>query len=1446
VVRPELADDPDFIRRFDYEAQIIARLEHPHIVPLFDYWREPGGAYLVMRYLRGGTAEQLVESQGALSVSRVSRLVDEVGSALATAHSDGVVHRDVKPANILFDEQGGSYLADFGIATGVGSATAPETGSMATSIYTSPEQARLGEAAASSDIYAFGSVLFELLSSESPFPRDTPMPALIELKRRGAMPRLTDLRPELPEALDEVIRRATAPDPGDRFGEISELVLAFHSAVASTSDTRPAGPPSLIGRNPYKGLSAFNEADAADFYGREELVVRLYGHTTRSRFLAVVGPSGSGKSSAVRAGLAPRMRASGAYVISMIPGHNPIDELTRSLLDVAPLGQADAISDALRASESGLVEAVASCLPDPSTELVLIVDQFEELFTVSDVAERDAFIGLIADAATRDISRVRVVATIRADFYDRPLSHRSISEMVQANTIAVTPLSPAELERAITGPAARVGVAVEPGLVAALIADSVSDQVSLPIVQYKLTRLFDRRDGHELTLAEYLHSGGLTGAVARRADELYEESDESTRNDVRRLFGRLVTPGEGAEDTRRRVPRSEVAAVSPDVIAAYGDARLLSFDRDPVTREPTVEVAHEALIREWPRLRRWLAAVREGLRIVRHVAMAADAWTASNRDPDELYRGGRLETFEDWMSANPDSLNVREREFVEASVAVRDAELAERQRRYDEQVRSNRRLRRLLVGVGILSVIAMLAGVFAFQERGRADDEAAEADFGRLIARARTLSEQDLPLAMLAAVEAFDRDDRAQSRGALQEALMAEPRFAGRMPVVGGANPPATEGPDAAWFFMSRGVPGAVATEGVWYDSQTLEPMGSVTVDDRWGLTSSPDRSLVAALWRIPPFDVEGDPRLTEVRLHDDTGRQVGSLPTTGVPGFVVFLSDQLLVVADLAGLTIWDVPEQDVVKQIEIPDAPRLTVVDVSPDGSTMLVSSPGPDSVAILVDLVAGVVVPGSEVPCEGLCPVRFDPAGERVAIGEPGGVVVRDVVTWEVQSTVVAPDDVMQAVDFSDDGTTLYLGTADADLAFYDAKSGDRAAPTIRAEGDSLTAVMAVPGGQIISRSKVGISLGLIQRWMVDRSGPFGSWLGSGEGFGTFTLDGSAFVRTNDPDVGWVTHYDSATAVAVESIELAPGTPLGAITFSPDGRWVAVAELGGDVSVYDAATFEATGDVLQGLGLMFLTFSPDGRRLAIGSNFTPRALSLSNSFAAPQQVESRRFAAHIWDIESGQVTPLELTTDFQAAGRPTWNPDGTQVALSDVVGGDALFDAETGRQVGSRFSVKGRDQARDVLWEADGEHLLGVGGPGLSRWDVSTGERTVPFTELTAGQWMDLAEDGTLLVTASQSSQARLWDLEAASPLGAALPDPGLGWVAGGQFQPFPALSSDGQYLAMTGANGTVLWSLDPQLWRDRACQIAGRNMTQNEWINVMGRSPYRATCARWPAG
>ncbi|MGI9622370.1 MAG: protein kinase domain-containing protein, partial [Acidimicrobiales bacterium] len=184
VIRPELADSPEFVRRFDAEARTVARLEHPHIVPLVDYWREPGGAYLVMRYLRGGTAEHLLESHGPLSLNRMARVVDEIGGALATAHAQQVVHRDVKPANILFDEHGASYLGDFGVATGVGATASPRTASVDSALYLSPEQAE-GEVTERADIYAFGAVLYELLTAKRPFGPSSSVPQLIERKQRA-------------------------------------------------------------------------------------------------------------------------------------------------------------------------------------------------------------------------------------------------------------------------------------------------------------------------------------------------------------------------------------------------------------------------------------------------------------------------------------------------------------------------------------------------------------------------------------------------------------------------------------------------------------------------------------------------------------------------------------------------------------------------------------------------------------------------------------------------------------------------------------------------------------------------------------------------------------------------------------------------------------------------------------------------------------------------------------------------------------------------------------------------------------------------------------------------------------------------------------------------------------------------------------------------------------
>src|SRR5262245_14385555 len=446
IILPRYANHPDFIRRFEAEAQFVARLEHPHIVPLYDYWREPNSASLVMRYMRGGSLAAALRD-GPLPADAVLQVLEQVGAALAVAHRAGVVHRDLKPANVLRDAEGNAYLADFGIAKDLGTAEtdgATQAGAIVGSPdYLSPEQISDEPITPRTDIYSLGVMLYELLTAAKPFQTRTPS-ELLRLHLTTPLPSLRERRPELPEVFDAVIQCATAKRPADRYPNVASLVLAFREMVS--------GPAQAIGRldaeperdvtidterrtvvldvpveNPYKGLRAFGEADAADFFGRDALIARLLERmaeesvargpwfvaaderqlttdheprtTDTSRFLAVVGPSGSGKSSVVRAGLIPALRQGGIpgseqwFITDLIPGAHPLEELELALLKVA-VRQPAGLAEQLGRDERGLLRAARLILPDDAaSELVLIVDQFEEVFTlVEDEVARTHFL----------------------------------------------------------------------------------------------------------------------------------------------------------------------------------------------------------------------------------------------------------------------------------------------------------------------------------------------------------------------------------------------------------------------------------------------------------------------------------------------------------------------------------------------------------------------------------------------------------------------------------------------------------------------------------------------------------------------------------------------------------------------------------------------------------------------------------------------------------------------------------------------------------------------------------------------------------------------------------------------------------------------------------------------------------------------------------------------
>jgi class 3 adenylate cyclase len=556
--------------------------------------------------------------------------------------------------------------------------------------------------------------------------------------------------------------------------------LAFRRALD------PAAAGALETRNPYKGLRAFGESDAEDFFGREALTEHLVARLGDTRFLAVVGPSGSGKSSVVRAGLVPRLRQGALpgserwYVVEMFPGAYPLEELEAALLrtaDTAPAG----LLEQLEQDDRGLLRAVKRLLADEESELVLVVDQLEEVFTlVEDEARRTQFLALLERAVGDPHARLRVVVTLRADFYDRPLLYSGFAELLRDYVEALVPLRAEEFERAIAGPAERVGARFEPGLLAELVADVADEPGSLPLLQYALTELYERREGSTLTAEAYRAIGGVSGALAGRAEEIYNGLGERAQEAARQLFLRLVTLGEGAEDTRRRVERTELASMEVDqaaleeAIQEFGAWRLLSFDRDPRSGTPTIEVAHEALMREWARFRRWIDSGREQVRLHRRLAAAAREWEDAGREPSYLLRGSNLAQFEALAAESTIALTELEREFVDASRTANELELA-------RQRRQNRRLRALLAGAVALLVVAVIAGVLALVSRSNAQHEAQVA-LGRQLG-AEAVSEPRIDLAMLLARESLNLDKSPQTEGTLLATLVRTPEVIGSFTV---------------------------------------------------------------------------------------------------------------------------------------------------------------------------------------------------------------------------------------------------------------------------------------------------------------------------------------------------------------------------------------------------------------------------------------------------------------------------------------------------------------------------------------------------------------------------------------------------------------------------------------------------------------------------------------
>ncbi|MGI9602939.1 MAG: protein kinase domain-containing protein [Acidimicrobiales bacterium] len=757
ILDTERAFDPDLRERFVREARLLRRVQNPHVVAVFDIGElDDGRPYFVMEFAAGSVVRERF-SGGRPSSADLQTIVVALRSGLGALHRAGIVHRDIKPDNLLIagaehqsdtrvgadrlDDTERIIIGDLGLAKDQLITGAGPTILGGTPRFRAPEQ--LDDSAAitpATDTFAASGVLWQV--------------------RTGSLPP-EDLEADIHHVSDgwaAFFRQGLARAPLDRFESIDQWAEAALAVVdhhdASSSTAAHSTTSVAVGVCPYKGLAAYQPSDAALFFGREALVDELIRRLQMLPTLVVAGPSGSGKSSVVRAGLVPaveRGALSGSQewpVALMTPGLDPLRELHRQLDHLL----------------SGPLPSIEELTEDPTTirsaigpgGALLVIDQFEEVFTAP-TDQIGTTVRLLAEL-TRPEHEVRLVLALRADFYDRCAAHPWLAQVINDNQVLVGPMQRSELRRAIEAPARRAGLRFETGVVDRILDDAGSEAGSLPLVAHSLMETWLRRRGNELTLGGYEAAGGVAGAIAQSTETTFARLDPAAAETSSHLFLRLVNPGDDNVITRRRLSRDDIDEQERTVIDEWAQARLLTVDEDGI------EITHEAMLATWPRLRQWIEESRDDLRTRQRIARAAESWHSEQRDPALLYRGTPLEAAMAWLEEHPHDLGRESQEFLDASAAERDREAEARAAAGQRQ----QRRRRLAVGaLAVLAVAALVASVLAVialaqsrQDEERAVEAEADANlrFAELVAGQPT--EGDPLLGVMLAAEAIARAPR--------------------------------------------------------------------------------------------------------------------------------------------------------------------------------------------------------------------------------------------------------------------------------------------------------------------------------------------------------------------------------------------------------------------------------------------------------------------------------------------------------------------------------------------------------------------------------------------------------------------------------------------------------------------------------------------------------------
>jgi WD40 repeat protein len=1209
-----------------------------------------------------------------------------------------------------------------------------------------------------------------------------------------------------------------------------------------------------LGLCPYKGLKYFDESDAELFIGREALTAKLVGRVRglatgpenrTGRFLAIVGASGSGKSSLVRAGLIPALRWDEKTVdwriCLLTPTASPLDELAsevtpgnRSLVSVA-----DFIDDLRREPRSLQLYARREAKSQVGFRLLFVVDQFEEVFALCrSEEERAAFIANLLTAAADPDGPTVVIITLRADFYAHCATYPQLREALARDQEYIGVMSPHELRRTIEEPARRGHWELEPGLVDLLLRDVGGEPGALPLLSHALLETWERRRGHTLTLSGYTSSGGVRGAIAETAEAVFSDQFTPAQQAIaRRIFLRLTELGDemSAADTRRRATFSELVLKPEEsdstraVLKALADARLVTLS------EEGAEVAHEALIREWPKLRVWLEENREGLRLHRQMTESAHEWIRLGRDADILYRGARLARAREWAASHADEMNDLEREFLTASTAFSEQEAAQREARRQSELAAARKRLLYLAGAFLIAAAMAVAAFFSRQQaqqsavaaqvanqqsmanaataqaeaQARATQQSIaqanfiRADVLRLAAEANKLllsPGSDANLVALLSIRSMNTQYTPQGDQALEGAMtLPFPRlvFNGHT----GDISYAAYSPDGRYIVTSS----VDHTVRLW-DAQTGKEVRQFIghTDEVLAVAFSPDGKQIATV----SFD-------QTLRLWDvQTGK---TLQTISDPSFLYKLTfspdGRYIIFSGYANTAhLLDTHTFQIVRTYTQQGV--VQCLSLSSDGRYLLTGSKL--KAAHLWDVQTGVEV-RQFLPPASVRQCTFSPDGKSIlTAGEDNIIRMWDINTGQEVRTFVGHTSELAHLEFSPDGKYILSGAGDGTVRLWNAQTGDQiralTVPTGTASINNMAAIFSPDGKQIFTaQSKTGLlwdTNNVLNTGLPEFVTPNDAVYSV-----AFSPDGK-YVLTASASHNLARLWDVQTRQEIRDFCCHNDYVINA-AFSPDGKYVLTG--GGN-----ADNTARLWDIQTGKELLRLEANTDDYGLVVA--FSPQG----NYFATSST------HTYVWDAKTGKQLQM-FVGHTDRVWALAFSPDSRTLLTGSWDGTARLWDIQTGKQL-QIFNHPADDGLGAVAFSPDGKTILTGGGDHLLRlWDVDTAKEIREFaghTDVITS--VTFSPDGKYVLSGGGDGTARLWDVATGAELRRFVVS--VGYADGAVFSP------DGKYI-LTGDDGGVarIWFIDYHDEIQYLCSRLTRDFTDQErkLYDIPGNSP---TCGK----